>query len=106
MREADVLVEPPPPPPQRRRYTIPGGVKMRRVEADPPPRLPPGGQRVAQRPQLLERAPERRSRARRSLDQHAHLPRDRRQTLGVAAGVTREPGSPVVDVVEIGRAHV
>src|SRR5438034_1729391 len=72
---------------------------MRRVEAEPHPSPRPRGQPVPERPQLLERAPERRARARRPLDQQADLPRDRRQALGIGAGVACEPAGPIVDVV-------
>src|SRR3989442_11804177 len=72
---------------------------MRRVEAEPHPSPRPRGQPVPERPQLLERAPERRARARRPLDQQVDLPRDRRQALGIGAGVACEPVGPIVDVV-------
>src|SRR5205809_8139878 len=72
---------------------------MCRVEAEPRPSLRPRGQPVPERAQLLERAPERRARARRPLDQQADLPRDRRQALGIGAGVACEPVGPIVDVV-------
>src|SRR5206468_109294 len=87
LREPDLLVEPLPHLLERRAHIIAGAVQMRRVEAEPRPSLHPAGQRVAQRPQLLERAPERGARARRSFDQDTHLPRNRRQTLGEPAGV-------------------
>src|SRR5256886_6566982 len=99
LREPDLPVEPLPHLLERRAHIIAGGVQMRRVEAEPHPSLHPAGQRVAQRPQLLERAPERRARARRSFDQDTHLPRNRRQPLREAAGVACEPPGPIVDVV-------
>src|SRR5439155_402872 len=97
--EPDLAIELLPYTLDRRGHLIPRGMQVRRVEAEPHPSPRLRGQRVAQRPQLLEPAPEAGSRARRPFDQHAHLARDGRQTVGVAARIAREPRRPVVDVV-------
>src|SRR6267154_2993685 len=59
MREPNLLVKPLPNLLQRRGQIVPGRVQMGRVETEPHPSVHAGRERVAQRPQLLERAPER-----------------------------------------------
>src|SRR5690348_9688129 len=78
---------------------------MRRVEAEPDPCLQPRGEGIAERPELLNRAPQSRASTRRALDQDAHVSWDGTQTLGVAARVAVEPRRAVVDVVAGVRHH-
>src|SRR5207244_2604179 len=68
-------------------HIVPRSVQMSRVQAKRHTLAEPEGNRVAERPQLPESAPERGSRTRCALDQQPHVTGDGGQALGVSAGV-------------------